>query len=221
MIKKTLLIILPLISSVLLFAQQYGSFKDARDGKVYKTVKIGNQIWMAENVNVDRFRNGDPISQVKTDEAWKRAKENKEPAWCYYKNDPSNGLKYGKLYNWFAVNDPRGIAAVGWHVPSQKEWQTLISYLGGEEQASTKLKSKESWVVNTNNTNSSGFSALSGGFRFIFGQFSYLGEIGYWWSSTAHDPDLAVNFDMSYKENSIEGHGTNKLNGYSLRFIKD
>jgi uncharacterized protein (TIGR02145 family) len=143
MIKKTLLIILALISNVLSFAQQYGSFKDARDGKVYKTVKIGEQIWMAKNLNVEKFRNGDPILEAKTNDEWKTAAENKQPAWCYYENDPANGAKYGKLYNWYAVSDSRGIAPVGYHIPSYAEWTKLTDYLGSD--AGTKMKSKSGW----------------------------------------------------------------------------
>ena len=94
-------------------AQQYGSFKDPRDGKVYKTVKIGGQEWMAENLNVSKFRNGDIIPHAKSNAEWKAAGEKKQPAWCYYENDPSNGVKYGKLYNWYAVRDPRGVGTTG------------------------------------------------------------------------------------------------------------
>lgn len=91
---------------------------DSRDGNAYKTVTIGNQVWMAENLNVDKFRNGDLILQAKTEEEWKKAGENKHPAWCYFDNDTANDAKYGKLYNWYAVNDPRGLAPAGWHIPT-------------------------------------------------------------------------------------------------------
>ncbi len=97
----------------------------------YKSVKIGTQIWMTENLNVSTFRNGEPIPEAKTEEEWKKAGENKQPAWCYYNNDPKNGAKYGKLYNWCAVNDIRGIAPTGWHIPSYDEWTILINAQGG------------------------------------------------------------------------------------------
>jgi hypothetical protein len=112
-----------------------------------------------ENLDVDKFRNGDPIPEAKTDEEWYQATNNKEPVWCYYNNDPANGEKYGKLYNWFAVNDPRGLAPTGYHVPSDAEWTTLTNYLGGESVAGTKMKS------------TSGFSCLQGGFRSNDGTF--------------------------------------------------
>jgi uncharacterized protein (TIGR02145 family) len=104
-------------------------------------IKIGPQIWATKNLDVITFRNGDTIPEAKTNEEWKKAGEEGKPAWCYYDNDPENGKKYGKLYNWYAVNDPRGLAPKGWHVPSDAEWIVLIDYLGGEEVAGTKMKS--------------------------------------------------------------------------------
>jgi uncharacterized protein (TIGR02145 family) len=109
----------------------------------FKSVKIGTQTWMTENLNVERFRNGDLISQAKTNEEWERAGKNKQPAWCYYDNDPKNGAKYGKLYNWYAVNDPRGLAPAGWQLPSDAEWTTLGDQLGND--ASKKMKSTSGW----------------------------------------------------------------------------
>ena len=90
---------------------------------------IGEQIWMTKNLNLEKFRNGDPIPQVKTQAQWKKAREEKKPAWCYYNNDPVNGVKFGKLYNWFAVTDPRGLAPKGWHIPNEEEWKQLVKYL--------------------------------------------------------------------------------------------
>ena len=115
-------------------------------GQTIKQVKIGTQTWMGQNLNVDRFRNGDPIPEAKTNEEWQKAIENKQPAWCYYGNSVANGVKYGKLYNWFAVNDPRGLAPAGWHVPTKDEWFILINYLGGYKIAGTKLKSTSGYI---------------------------------------------------------------------------
>lgn len=109
-----------------IFAQQYGSFKDSRDGKLYKTVKIGDQEWMAENLNIDRFRNGDLIPEAKTKEAWQEAGRAKQPAWCYFDNDSSNGIKHGKIYNYFAITDIRGFLPIGWHIPSENDYKKLI-----------------------------------------------------------------------------------------------
>ena len=108
---------------------QTGTITDARDGKEYKTVVIGNQTWMAENLNVGRFRNGELIPEAKTLEEWQEAIDEKKPAWCYYDNDIKKGELYGKLYNWYAVNDPRGLAPLGWHIPTINEWNNLNNYL--------------------------------------------------------------------------------------------
>ena len=110
-----------------------------------QTVTIGSQVWMTKNLDVSTFRNGDPIPQAKTKEEWEKARENQQPAWCYYDNDPANGAKYGKLYNWYAVNDSRGLAPVGYHIPSDAEWTKLTDFLGGESVAGTKMKSKSGW----------------------------------------------------------------------------
>jgi uncharacterized protein (TIGR02145 family) len=108
-----------------------------------KSVVIGTQTWTSENLNVSTFQNGDPIPEVRTTEEWKKAGENKQPAWCYYDNDPKNGEKYGKLYNWYAVSDPRGIAPYGWHIPSEEDWLTLEKYLG--ENIGKEMKNSFDW----------------------------------------------------------------------------
>jgi uncharacterized protein (TIGR02145 family) len=108
-----------------------------------QTITIGTQVWMTKNLDVTIFRNGDPIPQAKTNEEWEKAGENKQAAWCYYENDPANGAKYGKLYNWYAVNDSRGLAPVGYHIPSDAEWTKLEDYLGAD--AGRKMKSKIGW----------------------------------------------------------------------------
>jgi hypothetical protein len=110
-----------------------------------KGVAIGTQVWTTKNLDVATFRNGDPIPQAKTYEEWKAAGDNKQPAWCYYENKAANGTKYGKLYNWYAVNDARGLAPAGWHVPTDEEWTVLSTYLGGEEVAGKKMKSASGW----------------------------------------------------------------------------
>ena len=103
---------------------------DLRDDKLYKTINIGNQIWMVENLNVDKFRNGDPIPHCKTIEEWTEAGYEGKPAWCYYENNTEKGNIYGKLYNWYAVNDPRRLEPAGWHVPTDEEWKVLEMVLG-------------------------------------------------------------------------------------------
>lgn len=109
----------------------------------YKSVKIGTQTWTTENLNVSTFRNGDQIPEAKTKEEWEKAGKEGRPAWCYYENDPKNGAKYGKLYNWYAVNDSRGLAPAGWHIPTDEEWTTLENHLGEDE--SKKIRSTSGW----------------------------------------------------------------------------
>jgi uncharacterized protein (TIGR02145 family) len=205
--KQFLLCTLILVLVCELPAQQYGSLKDSRDGRVYKTVKIGDQVWMAENLNVSTFNNGDPIPHAKTNEEWIRAGENKQPAWCYYNNDPIKGNKYGKLYNWYAVSDARGLAPVGYHLPTRVELETLEDFLGRDE-ASNKMRSKSGWnsftikgtkvnialvgeedkflitptkTYSGNGSNISGFNAFPIGYRNEKGQFEGVGEVFKWW----------------------------------------
>lgn len=109
----------------------------------HKTVTIGAQVWMAKNLEVSTFRNGDVIPQATSNAEWEAAGKNKQPAWCYYDNDAKNDVKYGKLYNWFAVNDPRGLAPVGYHVPTDAEWTTLENFLGVHN--GKKMKSTSGW----------------------------------------------------------------------------
>ncbi len=179
-------------------------------------VTIGTQVWMTENLNVDKFRNGDPIPEAKTEWEWDLAGDNGEPAWCYYDNDPTNGAKYGKLYNWYAVNDSRGLAPIGWHVPSDKEWTVLTDYLGGEDVAGTKIKSKSGW----DGTNASGFSALPGGYRFRNGAFG-RGTFGFWWSSSEASTTNAQRRSLGSSQAGVSRHSYYKAYGFSVRCLKD
>jgi len=155
-----------ILASLLTFAfclslssQQYGSLKDSRDGKIYKTVKIGDQVWIAENLNVTTFRNGDSIPQARTNEDWLNAADSCKPAWCYYDNDPDCGIFFGKLYNWYAVADPRGLAPNGYKIPTESDIDIFISqiskpllYFGPKSDdyiivESIKLLSKKGWEL--------------------------------------------------------------------------
>ena len=205
-------------------AQQTETFTDPRDGKTYKTVKIGNQIWMAENLNVSHFRNGDPIPHAKTVEEWKKAGENRQPAWCYYNNNPDNGDRFGKLYNWYAVNDRRGLAPKGWKIPSDDEWTQLIDYLGGEDVAGGKMKEKgtKHWESpNTGATNKSGFTGLPGGPRSGIGNFRYIGLTGFWWSSSESSTSLAWTRALGYDGGYVRRLGSPKETGLSVRCLRD
>jgi uncharacterized protein (TIGR02145 family) len=194
-------------------------------GGASKEVSIGKQVWMSENLNVNKFRNGDPIPETKTEEEWKKAGENGEPAWCYHKNNPDNGDRYGKLYNWYAVNDSRGLAPEGWKIPSDEDWIRLTDFLGGESVAGTIMKSTDFWADNDgesgNGTNESGFSGLPGGLRDDDGTFYGAGGYGYWWSSTVYSTGsawfLALGYGTGYVLRDYYGKGS----GFSVRCLRD
>jgi uncharacterized protein (TIGR02145 family) len=187
-----------------------------------QTVTIGSQVWMTKNLDVSTFRNGDPIPQAKTDEEWERAGENKQPAWCYYDNDEANGDKYGKLYNWYAVNDSRGLAPEGWHVPSDAEWTALAEYLGGEDVAGSKLQSSTDWCMELNGTNELGFFGFPAGYRWLGGEkFANKGLNACWWSSTDHTNGSAYDRTMTCGYGELKGLNGDKRNGQSVRCIKD
>ena len=193
-----------------------------------QTVKIGTQVWTTKNLDVSTFRNGDPIPEVQEYNEWLKAGKNKQPAWCYYNNDPKQGAKYGKLYNWYAVNDPRGLAPKGWHIPSEHEWTILIDYLGGKEVAATKMKSKSGWAENGNGNNNSGFSGLPGGSG-AGSNFGLIGYYGYWWSSTLDTvtvpkgvpPYQAWYRTLFYNGKLVPNTPGFLYNGMSVRCIKD
>ena len=194
--KKVSFILSAVVMTAMMLSSCNGS-SSSQEGSSNEEVTIGNQVWMTKNLNVDKFRNGDPIPHAETQEEWEKAGENQQPAWCYYDNDPANGEKYGKLYNWYAVNDPRGLAPGGWHVPSDEEWTGLTDYLGGNDVAAGKLKSTSGWVDYNGNpangTNSSGFSGIPGGSRSMLSaeyggnSFGGIGDESSWWSSSYDD----------------------------------
>ena len=191
-------------------------------------VKIGTQTWTSKNLDVSTFRNGEVIPEAKSKEEWGKASENKQPAWCYYDNDCKNDKVYGKLYNWYAVNDSRGLAPKGYHIPSLEEWTVLTDFLGGEFKAGDKMKSKTGWQKNGkksgNGDNSSGFNGLPGGYcngHDDFGIFSRIAEYGNWWSSSVYYSNYAYYRNLyNYDTKLYRNHGS-KGNGFSVRCIKD
>jgi uncharacterized protein (TIGR02145 family) len=195
--------------------------KVVNDKEVYKSIKIDNQIWMAKTLNVGNFRNGDVIPEAKTDEEWINAGKEGKPAWCYYENKIENGVNYGRLYNWYAINDPRGCAPEGWHVPTDAEWSQVTLFLGGEDAAGTKMKSPAGWTHDGNGTNESGFSGLPGGSRDRFGKFDYVGHVTYWWCATAYDVDFAWYRVIDEVPWYVYRTNFYKQNGYSVRCIRD
>ena len=202
-------------------AELSGKFKAELSIEQIKTIQIGTQVWMVENLNVDRFRNGDLIPEARTNEAWQKAGDNKQPAWCYYNNDPKNGVTYGKLYNWYAVNDPRGLAPKGYHVPIVAEWTLLTNYLGGENVAGKKMKSTSGWDDQGNGTNSSGFSGLPGGGRYSRGAFDNIGKDGNWWSSSEYGTDVAWDRYLNFGIARLYSYCSAKGGGLYVRCVKD
>ena len=242
-------------------ATEYSSWSDseikvkvpmgATSGKVWVTVntKKSNEVdfmiltnidnpssvfnWMKRNLDVDHYRNGDSIPEVRDSTEWKNLKTG---AWCYYNNDPAMGAIYGKLYNWYAVNDPRGLAPTGWHVPSDDEWNQLeiclgmspsysdtIGQQGTDEGGKLKETGTSHWQVpNLGATNSTMFSALPTGYRLYFnGNFLQVGLDGNWWSSTEANLTQAWHRDLGYDYSKVNRHFVNKGYGFSVRCVKD
>ena len=190
---REITIILALLC-IVTFAQQKGSFTDSRDGKKYKTVEIGEQVWMAENLNYD----------VKSSK-------------CYY-NEPANCNKYGRLYNWVAAKEA---CPKGWHLPSDEKWQMLVDYAGGSEVAGAKLKAKNGWNVGGIGLDTYGFSALPGGVGYGSG-YGNVDGYGNWWSATESDANLAWSRHMNYGGEYVRTNNINKsFNLFSVRCLRD
>ena len=188
---------------------------------IQEEILIGNQTWTLENLDIATYRNGDIIPQVQDPTNWANLSTG---AWCYYNNDPNLGSRYGKLYNWYAVNDPRGLAPNGYHIPTDAEWTTLTTHLGGESVAGGKMKEAgtSSWLSpNTNATNSSGFSGLPGGYRDNFGKFNYVGANGIWWSSSESNTSYAWFRYLYYVDGDVYRSYFNKHYGFSVRCLRD
>jgi uncharacterized protein (TIGR02145 family) len=188
----------------------------------YSTVTIGGQVWMQKNLNVCKYRNGDDIPQVQDPTLWANLTTG---AWCYYENNTANGSIYGKLYNWYAVNDPRGLAPLGYHVPTDADWTTLTTFLGGTAVAGGKMKATGTslWTSpNTAATNESGFTGLPGGSRNdVDGLFGYVGNIGSWWSSSEDDTTAAFGRTLGYSFGNVSYFIFPKGRGFSVRCVKE
>ena len=182
-----------------------------------QTVTIGSQVWTTKNLNVSTYRNGDVIPHVQDQKAWAKLTTG---AWCYFDNYSANGTKYGKLYNWYAVIDPRGLAPDGFHIPTDKEWTKLSDFLSKESEAGIELKSTSGWGNNGNGTNTTGFSALPGGFRYD-GTFNYIDSYGYWWSSSECNATRAWNRRLDRSDGPVSKSSDNKQDGMYVRCLKD
>jgi len=183
-------------------------------------VQIGTQIWSARNLDVTKYANGDIIPEITDETEWAAATGG---AWCYYNNDSSQGQIYGKLYNGYAVNDPRGLAPSGWHIATDLEWGILSTYLGGNLVAGGKMKEGGTAHWNSPNagaTNTSGFTALPGGNRNVFAQFLGINQSGNWWSSTPYNTESNWNYKIFYNGPTLNRYQGAPIDGFSVRLVK-
>tara|TARA_Y100001935_G_scaffold240126_1_gene228401 strand:- start:30 stop:773 length:744 start_codon:yes stop_codon:yes gene_type:complete len=201
--------------------KSYGSMTDI-DGNIYKTIKIGNQTWMAENLRVTKYNNGDAIPNIVDNEKWASLTTG---AFCNYNNtsDLDTIATYGRLYNWYAVADTRGIAPEGWRVPTVADWNELIDLLGGDTIASNALKEVGiyHWEDPYESSNSSGFTAMPSGWRYLSESFTSIGFYSDYWTVTEASLTHAA-FLYLYFHSSRVNKGINyKPNGYAVRLIKE
>lgn len=192
-----------------------------RDNNVYHTVKIGSYVWMVENLRVTHYNDGSPILNLGDDAAWQN---DATGAYCWYDNDAALAVNnpYGGLYNWYAVNSGK-LCPAGWHVPTMQEWDNLTSYTGGEI-AGEQLKETgtDHWnLPNTGATNSSGFTAVAGGYRLSNGEFRELKNFGCWWSSNEEVSGKVYMYYLSYNSDMMNGGPAAKGAGLSVRCVKD
>ena len=191
------------------------------DGNNYRTVKIGKQVWLAEILKVTHYRNGDSIPVITVNENWG---ELKSGAYGNYNNDTAMAKTYGRLYNWYAVSDSRGIAPERWHIPSAAEWQELADFLGGDSLAGGKLKEKGTahWLdPNTGANNESGFRALPAGDRSGMGNFYDINDLSYYWSATEDSTGHITVRGLSFDYAGLGRFHGDKQDGLSVRLIKD
>jgi uncharacterized protein (TIGR02145 family) len=197
------------------------------ESNTYKTVYIGTQQWMAENLKVTKYSDGTSIPNIIDNTGWLN---NTTGAWAYYNNDAANNAKYGKLYNWYAVsktsNGNKNVCPTGWHVPTDAEWTVLTDYLGGKFVAGGKLKEvgTSNWnSPNTDATNTSLFTGLPGGYRYFGGNYDDVGGYGNWWSSTEGSPGDAWYRSLSANNGiaSRDSYDYNKDGGFSVRCLRD
>jgi uncharacterized protein (TIGR02145 family) len=201
------------------------------DGNFYPSIIISGQEWMQKNLAVSKYRNGDPIPTGLSDAAWGNLTSG---AYAIYNNDAANNNTYGKLYNWYAVNDSRGLCPTGWHVPSDAEWTTLINNLDSNQNplgsgsiqsslAGGKMKSTTGWnSPNIGATNESGFNALPGATRSSNGVYTTIGNSASWWSATQVGINYAWHRGLLYSNpNVYRSYGSSKRHGFSVRCLRD
>jgi uncharacterized protein (TIGR02145 family) len=194
-----------------------------KDGSEISIIKIGKQDWMVYNLDVSTYRNGDPIMEAKSKEEWEKAERDKKPAYCYNRFEGMKNEKYGKLYNWYAVNDPRGLAPEGFHIPTHEEWSRLIKFLG-KDKTCLKMQSMTGWPYHTATDvyNQSGFSALPVGIEVITAAYNLTaGNTTAWWTSTESSAELSWCRELNSTNNTVGTWSHSKGDGLSVRAIKD
>ena len=195
----------------------YGSLTDI-EGNIYKTIEIGSQTWMAENLRTLKLNDGTDIPYIENASDWN---DLNSPAYCLINTDTSI---YGALYNWYTVSSER-LCPEGWSVPNDQDWSVLTDYLGGQTEAAKSLKEAGArhWLTTNNNTNNdSGFTALPGGYRNHNGSFGDLSKSGYFWTSTLDTGSGTVFYrSMYYGYNNVDRSSSNQKSGFSVRCIKD
>ena len=220
--KLRLLVVTGILAVILLTAGCSGQPEKVvdRDGNSYTAVQIGSMIWTGRNLDVAHYRNGDAIPEVKDPKEWASLKTG---AWCYNDNKQENGRIYGRLYNWYAVNDQRGLAPTGWHVSSDAEWSALGDLLGGMENAGGALKASKLWKDQKNELNNkNGFELLpAGARRDSDGKFMLPGEYSRLWSSTESSAKSAWCRSLGYFDAALRRGMANKNIGFSVRCVKD
>ena len=216
---RKLILINVLIAVVVFTGCKQGKLRDA-DGNKYKTVTIGEQVWMKENLRTTKYNDGTPIKMITDYDEWAGYTA---PAYSWYNNDSTYKETFGALYNWYAV-DTKKLCPAGWHVPVDSDWVKLVFYLGNSEIAGDKLKAAGTYYwrePNSEADNSSGFTALPGGFRSYNGTFNYTGMAGYWWTSTEYSATNVYFYNLRYKFPNVYKFISEKNNGFSVRCIKD
>ena len=192
------------------------------DGNNYSVVKIGEQIWMKENLKVTKYRNGVDIPTGLDNSTWVNTTNG---AYAIYNDDAGNEAINGKLYNWYTVDDEHGLCPLGWHVPSHSEWITLTTTLGGEDVAGGRMKATGTKYWNSPNgsaTNESGFTALPGGVRSWYdGSFKAIKSIGVFWSSSASDSNRAWSLLLANNRGNMDRGVDTKRDGFSVRCLRD
>ncbi|HNQ68101.1 MAG TPA: fibrobacter succinogenes major paralogous domain-containing protein [Bacteroidales bacterium] len=206
---------------LLLIAISTQCYSQTTESPYYSSVIIGSQQWMTKNLDISKFRNGDIILEAKNPTEWIKYYTEGKPAWCYYNYDKKYNEKYGKLYNWFAVNDSRGLAPEGWRVSTYEDWKVLTDFAGGEDIASPKLRTTIGWENDGNGSNEYGFNGLPGGSVGAYGMFGDIGNWGSWWCYNPNSNPVYGKY-LKYDSDRVEDYASYlKTDGLSVRCLRD